>query len=114
MNKGIQLEKGKIYKLKTEPGNFKRSYMIFSPKETFYFSGWCSLFCQKTLFTINLEGEFKLDSSIGLWGGDKIVDLNIKDWLEVGQFLRTTEFRFNLKTRELRNKGLDKWEITET
>ena len=112
MDKGIQLEKGKIYKLKTQPGNFKRSYIIFSPKETFYFSGWFGL-CKNTIFTIDLEGEFELDGNIGLWGGDKIVDLNMKDWLEVGQFLRTTEFRFNLKTRELRNKGLDEWEITE-
>ena len=112
MDKGIQLEKGKIYKLNTEPGLFKRSYMIFSPKETFYFSE-SLLLCKNTIFTIDLEGEFKLDSSIGLWKGDKIVDLNMKDWLEVGQFLRATEFRFNLKTRELRNKGLDEWEITE-
>lgn len=112
MDKGIQLEKGKIYKLKTKQGLFKRNYMIFSPKETetFYFSGFL---CKNTIFTIDLEGEFKLDSSIGLWVGDKIVDLNMKDWLEVGQFLRTTEFRFNLKTRELRNKGLDEWEVTE-
>jgi hypothetical protein len=112
MDKGIQLEKGKIYKLKTKQGLFKRNYMIFSPKETFYLSGLISL-CKNTIFTIDLEGEFKLDSSIGLWVGDKIVDLNMKDWLEVGQFLRATEFRFNLRTKELRNKGLDKWEITE-
>ena len=112
MDKGIQLEKGKIYKLNTELGNFKRSYMIFSPKETFYFSGLIGL-CKNTIFTIDLEGEFELDGNIGLWRGDKIVDLSINDWLEVGQFLRTTEFRFNLKTRELKNIELKHWEITE-
>lgn len=112
MDKGIQLEKGKIYKLKTETGIFKRSYMIFSPKETFYFSGWLTLY-KDTIFTIDLEGEFELDGNIGLWEGDKIVDLNMKDWLEVGQFLRTTEFRFNLKTRELKNIELEHWKITE-
>lgn len=112
MDKGIQLEKGKIYKLNTESRLFKRSYMIFSPKETFYFSGLIRLF-KNTIFTIDLEGKFKLDGNIGLWEDDEIVDLNMNDWLEVGQFLRTTEFRFNLKTRELRNKELDEWEITE-
>jgi len=112
MDKGIQLEKGKIYKLNTEQGLFKRNYLIFSPKETFYFSG-CVLLCKNTIFTIDLEGKFKLDSGIGLWEGDKIVDLNMNDWLEVGQFLRTTEFRFNLKTRELKNIELGHWEITE-
>ena len=99
MSEGIWLRKGKIYKVITD-SRFKRNYMLFSPLDSFYFSGTYSHNLE-TLFTINLNGDFKTPSSLGLWPYDVFIPLNFHDWLEVGQFLKNTEFRVNLKTKEI-------------
>lgn len=94
------LRKGKIYKVDSKHTKFKRSYILFSPKKDMCYSHMF-VATVHTLFSINLEGEFKLNGSIGLWSDDEFEELTVADWLEVGQFLKNTEYRFNFKTKEL-------------
>lgn len=96
----FSLKKNKIYKLCTTCDCYHRNYMLFSLAQDCVgrINRGKSL---NTLFAINLDGEFKIDSGIGLWGNDVIEPLTLKDWMEVNQHLRGTQFRFNFKTQEL-------------
>lgn len=99
MSEGIWLRKGKIYKVRTN-SRYKRDYMLFSPCQTLYYSGIYS-YSLNTYFAINLNGKISLSSAIGLWPYDVFEPLTYSDWLEVGQYLKNTKFRVNLKTKEL-------------
>ena len=99
MSEGIWLRKGKIYKVRTD-SRFKRNYMLFSPLNDFYRSGtWHSTL--NTAFTINMNGEFVYLGSVGIWSYDTLEPLTFNDWLEIGQYLKNTKFRVNLKTKEM-------------
>jgi hypothetical protein len=97
---GFWLRKGKIYKVIGKQTIFKRPYILFSPRRDMcYFRIFVTTV--DTLFAINLEGEFKLNDSIGIWYNDEFEELTVADWLEVGQFLKNTQLRYNLKTKEI-------------
>ena len=94
------LKKNKIYKLKTSHGLFDRDYLLFALKEDFYWSG-IGIEIRSTFFTIDLVGNLNIDNYVGLWSDDAIEPLTVDNWLEVGQYLKNTNFRINLRTKEL-------------
>lgn len=99
---GFWLRKGKIYKVVGMFTIFKRPYILFSPRrdiEMCYYHKCVATV--DTLFEINLNGVFKLNASIGIRYDDEFEELTVNDWLEVGQFLKNTQLRYNLKTKEI-------------
>jgi len=98
---GIQLEKGRVYKVITPTKSFKRDYMIFSLRENFYynFKYHCIRPC---LFIINMDGELrKDDAQIGIWDYDVFKELNANDLFELSNILRGTRLRYNRKTKKI-------------
>ena len=100
MDKGIFLKKNKIYKLKSSLRWYDRDYLLFALKEDFYWSG-IGIEMRPTFFTIDLVGNLNIDNYVGLWSDDTIEPLTVDNWLEVGQYLKNTNFRINLRTKEL-------------
>lgn len=100
MDKGIFLKKNKIYKLKSSLRWYDRDYLLFALKEDFYWSG-IGIEIRSTFFTIDLVGNLNIDNYVGLWSDDTIEPLTVDNWLEVGQYLKNTNFRINLRAKEL-------------
>jgi len=103
---GFWLRKGEVYKIKTDSTIFSRDYMLFSPSRDYYYSGnWCNYI--DSIFTINLNGEFKCPSNLGIWTHDYIAPLEVKDWLEIGQYLKNTPYRVNLRLKKIIDTSLE-------
>ena len=109
----IKLEKNKIYKVVSTNKSFKRNYMIFSLRNDLFWNGETSMNFRKTIFLINLDGEFGMGGDMGIHQGNEIVELSLADWLELGHFLRGTKLRANLRTKKVTDIELENWEITE-
>ena len=86
--------------------------MIFSPKRTLHLSNIYHLF-EETFFIIDLEGGFSIDNEIGIWFSDEVVPMEVCDWFEVGQVLKNTKYKFNLRTKELINTIQNEEELEE-
>lgn len=107
----IKLEKNRIYKIITTNTSFKRRYMLFALPKDIEWEGGKSV--HTSLFLINLEGEFKIGSDMGLNHDSKVVEPSAFDLLEVGCFLRGTKLRANIRTKKVTDIELENWEITE-